>query len=149
MRFALILSLLIAIVAVVFALYNPAPTEIFIGPDYVITSPLALVVIVTLLVGVLVGALASVPGRIRSRSHVRRLEKRIAELETTPDVVERRTTVVENDPRPTVRPAEGAAETERLAADTRRMAEDAQRRAADAEARAADAQRRTDDPDLL
>lgn len=145
MRFALILSLLIAILAVVFALYNPAPTEIFIGPDYVITSPLALVVIVTLLIGVLVGALASVPGRIRSRSHVRRLEKRIAELETHPEVVEHRATVVEEDPRP----AGGAAETERLAADTRRMAEDAQRRAADAEARAADAQRRADDPDLL
>ena len=148
MRFALILSLLIAILAVVFALYNPDPVSINLI-QYEITSPLALVVIVTLLIGVLVGALASVPGRIRSRNRVRKLERRIAELEAAPAAVEHRTTVVERDPRRDPLPASGAAETERLAADTRRMAEDAQRRAADAEARAADAQRRADDPDLL
>ena len=141
MRFALIFSLLIAILAVVFALYNPDPTEIHIGPNYVLTSPLALVIIVTLLSGVLVGALFSVPGRIRSRSRIKKLEKRIAELETTPHdpvVVER--DVVER-PAGTPPPVTsgGAAETERMAAETQRMAADAQRRAAEAERRADDA----------
>ena len=148
MRFALILSLLVAILAVVFALYNPAETEINLGPSYVLTSPLALVLIVTLLAGVLVGTLFSVPGRIRSSTRIRKLEKRIAELETHPPVVEHETTIVEHD-RPVVVRDEGAAETERIARETQRMAEDAQRRAADAQARATDAQRRADDPDLL
>src|SRR5690606_1254860 len=121
MRFALILSLLVAILAVVFALYNNAPTETFIGPSYVITSPLAIVIIVTLLAGLLVGVLASVPGRVRSRNRVRKLERRIAELEAAPAAVEHRTTVVERDPRRDPLPASGAAETERLAEDTRRM----------------------------
>ena len=150
MRFALILSLLMAIIAVVFALYNPAPTEIHLGPSYVLTSPLALVIIVTLLAGVLIGALFSVPSRVRSGTRIRKLEKRIAELETTPDgpVVVEHETVVRESPDVVVRD-EGAVETERLAAETQRMAADAQRRAAEAEARAADAQRRADDPDLL
>ncbi len=146
MRFALVFSLLIAIVAVVFALYNPDPTEIHIGPNYVLTSPLALVIIVTLLSGVLVGALFSVPGRIRSRGRIKKLEKRISELETTPH----ETVVVEHDvvERPAGPPpvaSGGAAETERMAAETQRMAAEAQRRAADAERRAADAERRNDD----
>lgn len=138
MRFALIFSLLIAIVAVVFALYNPAETQINIGPNYVLTSPLALVLIVTLLVGVLVGALFSVPGRIRSRSRVKKLEKRLAELETTPHetvVVERDVAARPGEPPRAVAPG-GAAETERLAAETQQMAADAQRRAAEAERRA-------------
>ena len=139
MRFALIFSLLIAILAVVFALYNPDPTDIHIGPNYVLTSPLALVIIVTLLLGVIVGALFSVPNRVRSRSRIKRLEKRLAELETTP----RETVIVEKEhpappPRTTPTPVAsgGAAETERLAAETRQMAADAQRRAAEAERRA-------------
>ena len=139
MRLALVFSLLIAILAVVFALYNPNPTEIHIGPNYVLTSPLALVIIVTLLSGVLVGSLFSVPNRIRSRGRVKKLEKRIAELETSsPDtVVVERDVVVERPvgtPPPAV--AGGAAETERMAAETQRMAADAQRRASEAERRA-------------
>ena len=138
MRLALVFSLLIAILAVVFALYNPDPTEIHIGPNYVLTSPLALVIIVTLLSGVLVGSLFSVPNRIRSRSRVKKLEKRIAELETAAPG----TVVVEGDvierPAGTAPVAGGAAETERMAAETQRMAADAQRRAAEAERRATD-----------
>ncbi len=143
MRFALIFSLLIAIVAVVFALYNPAPTQIHIGPDYVLTSPLALVIIVTLLSGVLVGALFSVPGRVRASSRIRKLEKRIAELETTPreSVVVERDVVERPAGSPRAIPSGGAAETERLAAETRQMAEDAQRRAAEAERHANEAAR--------
>jgi putative membrane protein len=141
MRFALIFSLLIAILAVVFALYNPAETEIYIGPDYVLTSPLALVIIVTLLAGVLIGALFSVPNRLRSRSRIKKLEKRIAELETSPGTMHETVVVEEEgpaDPRPIEPGASsgGAAETERLASETRRMAEEAQRRAAEAERKA-------------
>lgn len=140
MRAALVFSLLIAIAAVVFALYNPDPTVIHIGPNYELESPLALVIIVTLLSGVLVGALFSVPNRLRARSRIKKLEKRIAELETTPNtpgVVEPRRTEPSEAP-PSTASSGGAAETERMAAETQRMAADAQRRAAEAERRPAD-----------
>lgn len=131
MRFALVLSLLIAVVAVLFALYNPDPVS-FNLIQYTVTAPLALVVIVVLLAGVLVGILASLPGTVRRTARIRELEKRVAELERAqPAVVER---IVE---RPAATSA--AAETERLAAET-------ERRAAEARARAAEAERRNDPP---
>lgn len=131
MRFALVLSLLIAVVAVLFALYNPDPVS-FNLIQYTVTAPLALVVIVVLLAGVLVGILASLPGTVRRTARIRELEKRVAELERAqPAVVER---IVE---RPAATSA--AAETERLAAE-------AERRAAEARARAAEAERRNDPP---
>lgn len=139
MRFALILSLLVSILAVIFAFQNPEPVDIEFLTLQSVPVPLALVVIVTLLVGVLVGTLFSVPNRFRARGRIKKLEKRIAELETTPDApaVVERTTVVHDEPDIVVRD-EGADETARIAAETQRIAEDAQRRAADAERRASD-----------
>lgn len=140
MRFALILSLLVAIIAVVFAFQNPEQVDVEFLTFQSIPVPLALVIIVSLLVGVLLGSLGSLPSRLRSRGRVKTLEKRIAELETAPAapvVVEKQTRVVEAPPPATS--SGGAAETERLAAETRQMAEDAQRRAAEAERRADDA----------
>ena len=142
MRFALILSLLVSILAVIFAFQNPEPVDIEFLTLQSVPVPLALVVIVTLLIGVLVGTLFSVPNRFRARGRIKKLEKRIAELETTPDapaVVEHKTVVKEApdvvvyDER-TVRD-EGADETARIAAETQRMADEAQRRAAEAERR--------------
>ncbi len=131
MRLALILSLLIALVAVAFAFSNPDVTTINLI-WYEIRSPLAVVLIVTLLAGLLIGTLGAVPARLRHRAHIKRLEKRIAELESSRGgavVVEERVEVVPEG-RPSPPPvAGGAAETERLAADTARMAEEARRRA--------------------
>ena len=143
MRFALILSLIVSILAVIFAFQNPEPVDIEFFTLQSVPVPLALVVIVTLLSGVLIGTLFSVPNRFRARGRIKKLEHRIAELETTPDApaVVERTTVVHDEPDVIVR-SEGAAETERIAAETRRMAADAQRRAAEAE-------RRANDPDAL
>ena len=134
MRFALILSLLVAILAVVFAFQNPAQVDVQFLTFRSVPVPLALVIIVSLLVGVLLGSLFSVPNRLRARGRIKTLERRLAEGET-PVVVERQTRVVEVPPRATPSddtPSGGAAETERLAAETRRLADDARRRSDDA-----------------
>jgi lipopolysaccharide assembly protein A len=128
MRFALVLSLLIAIAAVAFAIYNPDAVDIRLL-NYQLTAPLAVVIITTLLLGVVVGIMASVPTAIARGRRVRKLEKRLVEVEgpaaapaghAAPARTERERT-----------PAEGAAETQRLAAETQRMAAEAQRRAAE------------------
>jgi putative membrane protein len=74
MRFGLIFSLVLAIVAVVFALQNPQPMDVnllFFRTE----GSTALVLILTFGVGVLVGLLSSLPGRLRARRQLRALRK--------------------------------------------------------------------------
>ena len=81
MRFALVLSLLLAILAVIFASYNPGQMEVvipFTGSQVVSQKPL--VIIGTLLIGVVIGLLASVPGRIGATLRARRAEKELLAL---------------------------------------------------------------------
>lgn len=82
MRVALILALLIAVVATIFAVQNPQSTTLNLG-TYEITSTVALIIIVTFLVGVIVGILASLPGQIRSRRRLKRLERETGTGTTT------------------------------------------------------------------
>lgn len=80
MRFALVLSLLIAILAVVFALQNPQMMEVnllFVETQ----GSTALVLIVTLGIGVLVGLLSTLPGRIRDRRTIKSLEKKLKSVQ--------------------------------------------------------------------
>lgn len=74
MRFALVLSLLIAILAVVFALQNPAYIDVNIGP-YDIAGSTALILMVTFGVGVIVGILAATPTIVKRKRRIRHLEK--------------------------------------------------------------------------
>lgn len=130
MRIALVFSLLIALVAVVFAFENPDPVNVEFLTLRSREVPLAMVIILSLLTGVIVGALFSVPSRLRSRSRIKKLEKQITDAGGTP----RETVVVEKkSTSPSSAPAGGAAETSRLAAETQQMASDAQRRAAESE----------------
>jgi putative membrane protein len=74
MRFGLIFSLLLAIVAVIFALQNPQPMDVnllFFRTE----GSTALVLILTFGVGVIVGLLSSLPGRIRARRELNALKK--------------------------------------------------------------------------
>lgn len=73
MKFPLVLSLTIALLATVFALQNLQPADVRIGP-YLFTGPLALVLLLTLAMGVLVGYLANVPRRLRARKRIHQLE---------------------------------------------------------------------------
>ena len=81
MRFALIVSLILAVAAVIFALGNPGYTDVNLGFAEVHAST-ALVLLVTFGLGVVVGILAAVPALVRRRRRVRKLESRLAE--TTP-----------------------------------------------------------------
>ena len=76
MRFALILALAIAVLAVVFALQNPAETTLNLGP-YAVTGSTAIVVLVTFALGALTGILAAIPGRWRATRRARQLEKQV------------------------------------------------------------------------
>ena len=78
MRAALILSLLIAILAVVFALQNAGFTDLRLGP-YDFRASTALIVILSFGLGTIVGILASLPSRIRSRRRAKALEQQLAQ----------------------------------------------------------------------
>lgn len=74
MRFTLVLSLLLAVLAVIFALQNPAAVDIRFGP-FDVTGSTALVLIVTFVLGVVVGTLAMLPSRFKHRKEVKTLRK--------------------------------------------------------------------------
>lgn len=87
MRVALVFSVLIAILAVVFALQNPAVVELKLGPALV-SGPLAVVLLTTFGAGILVGILAAVPKRFRSRNRIKLLERQL-DAARNPEVVEK------------------------------------------------------------
>ncbi|MBE2186907.1 MAG: LapA family protein [Rhodothermales bacterium] len=75
MNFALVLSLLIAIVAVVFAFQNPQTMSVhFLGYESVDAST-ALVLLITFGLGLLTGWFGAIPARLRSASEARALRK--------------------------------------------------------------------------
>lgn len=80
MRFSLVFSLLIAVLAVVFALQNPQMMEVnllFANTQ----GSTALVLIITFGIGVLVGLLSTLPGRIRDRRKIKSLEKSLQKVQ--------------------------------------------------------------------
>lgn len=84
-RFVLIAALagalIIAVLAAVFALQNPDPTFIRLF-TWRFNAPLALVLFVTLGLGIIVGLLVVVPSIIRREVKLRQKNKRISELES-------------------------------------------------------------------
>jgi putative membrane protein len=80
MRFALVFSLLIAVLAVVFALQNPQMMEVnllFVDTQ----GSTALVLIITFGLGVLVGLLSALPSRVRDRRKIKALEKSLQKVQ--------------------------------------------------------------------
>lgn len=76
MRFALIFSLALAVLAVIFALQNPQMIEVnllFVETQ----GSAALVLIVTFAIGVVVGLLSTLPGRLRDRRQVKQMKKQM------------------------------------------------------------------------
>lgn len=66
MRITLVVSLLIALLAVIFALSNPDPLDVRFGPFYT-TGSTALILMLTFLAGVVVGALVMIPRRRKTK----------------------------------------------------------------------------------
>lgn len=74
MRFGLVFSLILAIIAVVFALQNPQPMDVNLL-FFETEGSTALVLILTFGFGVVVGLLSTLPSRLRTRRKLRKLEK--------------------------------------------------------------------------
>ncbi len=73
----LILALLIAIGAVIFALQNPGYLTLRFGP-YQTEQSTALVVLISFALGVLVGLLASIPSRLKRAREIRQLRRQLS-----------------------------------------------------------------------
>lgn len=82
MRIFLLIALLIALIAVIFALQNTQAVSInFLA--WTFQSSIALEMIVTLIAGVLVGILAMLPASIRSQMQISSKKKEKASLEAS------------------------------------------------------------------
>ncbi len=76
MRFSLTLALLLSIGAVIFALQNPGYTDLKIGP-YDLHASTALILIVAITFGAIIGSLAMLPGRLKKRKEVKHLKQNL------------------------------------------------------------------------
>ena len=74
MRLGLISALVLAVVAVIFALQNPQPMEVNLL-FFQTEGSTALVLILTFAFGVVVGLISSLPGRLRAQRKVKELQK--------------------------------------------------------------------------
>lgn len=125
MRFALVLLFVVAVLGVLLAtqpanLENEARLALpFIGADW--TGPVLWMVGGWFGAGLLLGYFAALPGRIGASRRARKVEKRLAETDTTDTVV-----VKEPTPRRDTNPTE-ADEMQRLADEVARRTETVQR----------------------
>lgn len=74
MRFGLLFSLLLAILAVIFALQNPQPMDVNLL-FFETEGSTALILIVTFGLGVVVGLLSTLPTQLRTRRKLKKLQK--------------------------------------------------------------------------
>ena len=82
MQLWLIMAIVIAILVVFFALQNAVPITVsFLTWKF--ESSLALVLLITIALGVLMSLLVSVPSKIKKRKMILNQKKRIQELENT------------------------------------------------------------------
>lgn len=80
MQLQLIVAIVVAILAVVFALQNAVPITVsFLTQRF--ESSLALVLLITVALGILMSLLVSVPSMIKTRKMISSQKKRIQELE--------------------------------------------------------------------
>ncbi len=79
MRIFLLLALFLAIGAVVFALQNPGYTDLQIG-FYELHTSTALVLIVTLTFGAIIGSLSMLPGYMKKRKEVKHIKKTLRDV---------------------------------------------------------------------
>lgn len=80
MRIFLVLALLVAFLAIVFALQNAAPVFVTFGV-WRITASLALILLITLGLGLVIGLLVSTPALIKRNLRIAKYKRQITELE--------------------------------------------------------------------
>jgi putative membrane protein len=87
----LILSILIAIIIAAFATLNNAPVSVNLFLWQAPEISLALVVLISVLVGVIMAALFGFPQYLKNMQRIRELERKVKDLEsrqTTPEISE-------------------------------------------------------------
>ncbi len=90
MQVLLILALVIAILAVVFAIQNAVPVTVsFLAWQF--EGSFALVLLITLALGVLISLLASVPSMVKRHDQLSHLQRKVQELEISHQAVEHQT----------------------------------------------------------
>lgn len=99
MVFALTLALLMAILMVFFALENPTMVTISLF-GYAVQGSLALIVLVAMGIGVLIGLLVMTPGRIKSGLSNAQKRKQIGSLEASLEEHKTRLTEMEKQQAP-------------------------------------------------
>jgi uncharacterized integral membrane protein len=80
-RVLLVVAILVALVLALFGVQNPQPVNIRFINVQTGAVPLYVVILLSTLAGIILSVLAGLRGRIAQGLHVRRLEKRVAELE--------------------------------------------------------------------
>ncbi|MGK7890609.1 MAG: lipopolysaccharide assembly LapA domain-containing protein [Leptolyngbyaceae cyanobacterium] len=80
MRIFLVLALMVAFLAIIFALQNASPVTVIIG-FWQITASLALILLLTLGVGLISGLLVSMPTIIQRNWKISRYKRQINQLE--------------------------------------------------------------------
>ena len=109
---SLILALAFAIVAVIFALQNTAVVTVtFFSLSF--EGSLALVILVVVAVGILIGVLVMTPGRVKSSLSNARNRKKIGELEVSLDEHKSKLAAMEKPVVPAPAPASKTEETPR------------------------------------
>jgi lipopolysaccharide assembly protein A len=96
MQILIILALVIAVVAVIFALQNIAAVTVSLF-FWHINGSLALVLLITLAAGVLISLLASMPGTIKRRWTISNLKKKLAAAESERTVLQKKTEDAEKE----------------------------------------------------
>jgi putative membrane protein len=100
MQVFLIISLVIAVLAIIFALQNTAVASVtFIV--WTFTGSLALVLLVALVAGILISFLASLPTLIRDRLTISRQNKKLAELESSLAEFQQKINALQKEPEST------------------------------------------------
>ncbi len=85
----LIMSLLIAVLAIVFAVQNAAPVTVtFLLWQF--KGSLALILLLTFVLGVIVALLAVLPGIVRRSSEIAGYKKKLAEVQRLTESAERK-----------------------------------------------------------
>lgn len=82
--FTLIIALILALIAMIFAIQNPQPVEVaFLGWNPLIEGSLALVLLVFYGAGILTGVLLLLPDNIRRRAQLASQRRKIGDLART------------------------------------------------------------------
>jgi uncharacterized integral membrane protein len=80
MRIYLILALILAIIVTIFAVQNNAPVEVSFL-TFELDGSLALVLMITLTLGIIIGILVSAPSSLRRRMEIGGLKKNVRKME--------------------------------------------------------------------